>query len=109
MSKNVNRNRRKGESYIDIRIRGRFKVIAKDREEAAELVRNRIYDEILTAHPSFETTGLPSVWAEWLDEQTSLMLGIEVRETDGEIIEDLEVTWTNIKGGKLNKGGRIRL
>lgn len=95
--------------FIDIRIRGTFEVYAKTQEEATEQVRRRIMDEILVTHPSFEETGLPPHWEEWLDEQTGKMLGIEVRSEDDEIIEDLEVTWTNIEGKKRTKGGQIKL
>jgi len=107
MSKNRNRNRKKGESYIDIRIRGTFEVEADTREEAADKVRDRIMGEILVAHPSFESTGLPTVWKDWLEQKTETMLGIEVIEEDGEINESLDVTWSNIKDRELSKGGQI--
>ncbi len=109
LSKNRNRNRKKGESFIDIRIRGTFEVEAKTREEAAEKVRDRIMEDILVAHPSFESTGLPPIWEAWLDSQSEKMLGIEVVEEDEEIDESLDVTWTNIEGREHTKGGQIIL
>ena len=103
------RSRKTGQSYIDIRIKGRMVVRARNREEAADMIRERILEEILTAHPSFGETGLPPVWEEWLEEQSDIMLGVEVREKDDDVIEDLNVTWTNIKGRKLTKGGKISI
>ena len=97
------------ERFIDIRIRGTFEVYATSREEACDLIRDRIMEEILVAHPTFEQTGLPPVWEQWLEEMTDVMLGIEVVEEDEEVEESLDVTWTNKRGEALTKGGQIRL
>jgi hypothetical protein len=99
--------REKGRSFIDIRIRGRKVVRAKTQEEATQLMREYIMEKIMTAHPSFERTGLPDLWQEWLDDMTPKMLGIEVREKDADVVEDIEISWSNIKGGPLYKGGPL--
>ena len=78
---------------------------ANTKEEACEKVRKRILDEILVKHPSFKTTGLPDYWEQWLDEQTSKMLGIEVVKEDEDIMEEIDISWSNVKGGKLYKDG----
>ncbi len=99
--------RQKDQSFIDIRIRGRMRIFAKTQEEATEEVRRRIMDEILTKHPTFAETGLPPMWEEWLDNMTGRMLGVEVRKKDGPIDEDIEISWSNIKGGKMYKDGPL--
>jgi len=91
--------------HIDIRLRGTFEVYAKTRDEAAEKVRKRILDEVLVKHPSFRETGLPDHWEEWLEQQTSKMLGIEVVEEDEIIEEEVDISWSNVKGGRLYKDG----
>ena len=91
--------------YIDIRIRGTFEVYAKTREEAAEKIRDKIMDEILVQHPSFASTGLPAHWKEWLDSTTEKMLGIEVVEEDEDIDEEVDISWSNTRGGVLYKDG----
>jgi hypothetical protein len=99
--------REKGRSFIDIRIRGRKVFRASSQEEATQMAREYIMDEIMTAHPSFEETGLPDLWQEWLDSQTAKMLGIEMREKDDDVEEDIEISWSNIKGGKMYKDGPL--
>ena len=91
--------------YIDIRIRGTLEVYARTREEAAEKMRDKIMDKILTKHPSFETTGLPAHWEKWLDSTTEKMLGIEVVEEDEDIDEEIDISWSNTRGGVLYKDG----
>lgn len=95
--------------YIDIKISGEYDVLAATREEAAEIVRDRILREILIAHPSFERTGLPPLWEEWLDEEIAKMLGIEIIEIEAEeeVEESLDVRWSNIRDKPLDKGGVV--
>ena len=98
---------KKEERYIDISIAGTYRVLATSREEAAQIVRERILREILIAHPSFAETGLPPLWEEWLNEQTPKLLGIEVIAADKEVEESLDVRWSNIRDEPLTKGGII--
>ena len=93
------------EKFIDIRLRGKFRVKAATREEAAEKVRRRIMDEVLTKHPSFKSTGLPAHWETWLDNESEKMLGIEVEKEGKETDENLHISWSNEYGGKLYKDG----
>lgn len=99
--------RKKEPRYIDIKISGTYRVLGTDREDVARQVRERILREILNAHPSFEETGLPPLWEEWLDEQTPKLLGIEIIEADKEVEESLDVRWSNVRDKPLTKGGVI--
>lgn len=97
-------------SFIDIRISGVLEIVAKDRDDAIRQVRDRIMQEILTEHPSFESTGLPDLWVEWLDSEVEKLVGIEIKQTDEPVYEEINARWTNkqkdSKKDKLDKGGR---
>jgi len=100
-------------SFIDLKLSGTLEIVAKSREDAINQVRDRILKEILIEHPTFESTGLPDLWVEWLDSEVEKLVGIEVYRTDEPIVESIEARWTNIDSKKtrreLLKGGKFKL
>ena len=100
-----------GTNSIYLASRG-FRVMGVDiSPTAVEIAKERIMDEFWSEHgESFGASGLDREWWDaWISDRADMMVGIEAEETDEEIVESLDVSWSNVRKGRLMKGGQIKL
>lgn len=89
--------------FIDLKLSGTLEIIAKDRDDAIRQVRDRIMHEIMVEHPTFEASGLPPMWEEWLDSEVEKLAGIEVERVDEPVIERMNMRWSNFEGKTIRQ------
>ena len=104
----------KRKKFMDLKLSGTLEIIVpksstNPRDDAIRQVRDRIMHEIMTEHPTFEKSGLPPMWEEWLDSEVEKLVGIEVTRVDKPVEEWVNARWSNEEGVTIEQDTRRRV